>query len=502
MTTISIRNLARLMQAYKIRFTTLDRAFLKEAARAFDVRTGRKRGRATIAMYLGDIKRAMPEVEFYLDEAGRTLVHPSPEILAALINDAIIHEDCHAEGFNERQTRAAVKTLGNLLKPMVWKLIKCQKTGGNISWDECLRCSEAEKHDDCPILPIREFARERDYKENVYHVTELTHPRRSFFNRTIGYAKGWTDDSYVAFLIGRATHRAIQSSFSKRELEIRVARDFGGFMVVGSADIISEGTLYELKTYASLATLIKRGRPEPDHVWQALAYYSLLRASQPWLARTIKTIKIIYLGKTGRGAKQYKEFKFKPKDISDEILSRTTALHEALKSGTPPAEKCPAWLCNYCEYTESCGGIKRGFRKNGGTFKKFLIQHKRGVEQVAEMLRKGGRVVKVNPLAVSDVVIPDPAQKQRPEWDIEDLAANEKIDVKTTTRNVIWCNARQLEKAAELDLIYYFVFVESGEVRRIAAAELYKKRATVKSQTNQFGERGFVFPKDVAEVVG
>lgn len=394
--------------------------------------------------------------------------------------------------------------VGELLKQirtMVWKLIKCPKTDTNISWPECLRCDDKEKHPDCPLLAVREFAREREHLPNVYHVTELTHPRRSYFNRTIGHAKGWDEDTYITFLIGTATHRAVQSGFPRREIEIHVGRDFGELKVTGSVDIISKGILYELKTSAGLGALIERGHAQPDHVWQAQAYYSLLKTTQPWLAEATNTIKIIYFGKTGRGAKQYKEFDIKPEDISDDILARAKILHEALKSGIPPTEKCPSWLCGYCEYTGPCEGIKHGFKKNDSTFKRYLIQHKRGVERVAEMLRTVGHAVEVNPLAVSDVVISDPAQKQRPEWDIEDITAGKRIDVKTTTRNDLWCNENQLKKAAELDLIYYFVLIERDEVRRIEAKKLYQMRTSVRRETNRFSEKGFVFPKDAAEVV-
>lgn len=394
-----------------------------------------------------------------------------------------------------------VRKLLQKISTMGWELIKCPKTDTNISWPECLRCDDKQKYPDCPLLAVREFAREREYQPNVYHVTELPHPRRSYFGRTIGYAKGWDEDSYITFLIGTATHRAVQSGFPRREIEIRVGRDFGEFKVTGSVDIISKGVLYELKTSAGLGALIERGHAQLDHVWQAQAYYSLLRATQPHLAETIKIIKIIYFGKSGRGAKQYKEFKIKPEDISDDILARARILHEALNSGTPPTEKCPSWLCGYCEYTGPCEGIKHGFKKNDSTFKRYLIQHKRGVERVAEILRTAGRTVEINPLAVSDVRIPDPAQKQRPEWDIEDLTAGKKIDVKTTTRRDLWCNAAQLERAAELDLIYYFVLIERDEIRRIEAKKLYQMRTSVRRETNRFGEKGYVFPRDAAEVI-
>lgn len=168
----------RAMKTYKINITTKRSAFLKEVARAFSAMCemkARKNKRIT-AMYFGDLKKAIPDVEIYIDELAHFL---APDVIAYYMTRALIHENCHAEGFNEKQAYAASKEIMKLMKPMVWELVVCPKTGTNINWGECLRCTDSEKHAECPILPIREFAREREYQPNVYHVTELTHPRHS-----------------------------------------------------------------------------------------------------------------------------------------------------------------------------------------------------------------------------------------------------------------------------------------------------------------------------------
>lgn len=362
----ALRRLARFLKPYEIHFTTLERSFLKEAARAFDHKSRRGRGRATCAFYLGDIKRAMPDIEVYIDEIGRALVCPSPEKLSGLITDAIIHENCHGEGLNERQAGAAVRALRKLscgppeckrlmraLKPMVWKRIKCPKHGRDVEWDECLRCADEEKHPKCPDFAIRSRSTSRKYVLGVYHVTELVAPRRSYFERKCEVAKAWGDSpAYMRFFMGKAFHKFYQAAFDKHEVEIHVERSFGDFRVTGSADVVAGGMLRELKTHGDLGRVIKRG-PSPEHIWQARAYHSLLKATQPWL--DVKRIKILYAGLTR--ADTWLDFPVQPKDVTEDIRARAKVLHDALKANEPPTEfPCPEWLCRLCDYAPQCKG--------------------------------------------------------------------------------------------------------------------------------------------------
>lgn len=362
------RRLVRLLKTQEIHFTTLERSFLKEAARAFNDKTKRKRGRATCALYLGDLKSMMPDIEIYIDELGRALVCHTPEKLAELIVGAIIHENSHAEGFNEKQARAAVRALRELprnsldfkqfkkaLKAMTWKLIKCPKHKKNVTWEECLHCKDAEKHPDCPDFAIRSRSTQRRYKQNIYHVTELISPRRSYFERKYDVTKAWTDSpAFMRFFMGKAFHRFYQEAFAPHEVEIHVERDFGDFRITGSADVVARGMLRELKTHGDLGRVTRRG-PSPEHIWQAQAYYSLLNASQPHLARDVKRVKILYAGLTR--ADTWLEFDVPLKDITDDIRTRAKVLHKALTTNEPPTEfPCADWLCRYCDYVSQCKG--------------------------------------------------------------------------------------------------------------------------------------------------
>jgi len=488
----------RALKTYKISITTKRRAFLKEAARAFEERCESKNGKTVMALHLGDIKKMIPDIEIYLDEFARLT---TPDIIARGITEAIVHETCHAEGLNEKQAHAATREIMKMLKPMVWKLIKCPKTNANVGWEECLRCSDAEKHPTCPGYSIRSRSKPREHAPNIYHITELITPRHAYFERKYDVTKAWADSPvWMRFFMGRAFHEFYEKAYAEHEVEIGVARDYGDFKVTGRIDIISDGLLQELKTHGDLGRVKARG-VSPEHVWQAHAYYSLLKVTQPRLANEIKKIRILYAGLTR--ADTWCEFDVKPKDISDDIYARAKDLHEALKAGVAPEDfPCPEWRCRLCDYASQCKGIKIAeYKKEDKTFEKFLEQHVVGVKKVADILRAQGHTVEVQELAKSDKIISDPAQKQQNEFDILDICHKQKIDVKTTARSDIWCNAAQLTKAADLDLIYYFVFIKSGEVRRIKAKKLHAAQKTAKSDVNQFGEEGFIFDKEVAEAV-
>ena len=385
------RRLIRLLKPYEINITTLKRSFLKEAARAFVHRSRVKPGRFIHAFYLGDVKRIMPDVEIYIDEIGRALVYHSPEKIAELISDSIIHEDCHGEGFNEKQARAAVRALRKLsrappankrllraLKPMVWKYIKCPKHKREVTWEECLRCNDDEKHPDCPDFAIRSRSTEREYKMGDYHVTELVTPRQSYFNRKYETAKAWTDSpAYMRFFMGKAFHKFYQAAFAPHEVEIHVGRDFGDFKVTGSADVVAGGLLRELKTHGDLGRVTRWG-PSPEHIWQAQAYYSLLKATQPQLARDVKKIKILYAGLTR--ADTWLQFPVQLEDITEDIKARAKVLHEGLLANKPPTQfPCPEWLCRVRKH--DCFPICKGGKSAPIPLKPLKIYIKENVQR-------------------------------------------------------------------------------------------------------------------------
>lgn len=427
------------------------------------------------------------------------------------------------------------------IRPMTQMLVKCPKTGSNVTWDECLPCKD--KTPECPPLSIRKSSRPREYLPGVYHVTELIHPRRSYFNRVIAFAKGLDPNNYMDFIIGIAIHRFIQRGFKPNEVEIKVSREFpDGFIISGSIDVISDGVLYDFKSTASLYFRIKENAPDPDHVFQTQAYYSLLKHQNPELASQIKRIRIVYLGKKPERMKmdalvrrarsliknptsanhireivseidkiksarltRYKEFDFEPKDITKELVKRGAVMHESFKSFTPPADLCPAWLCGYCDYVRPCAGDFGNYVKDFATFTRLLEQGKRGLEKVAEYLESKGHRVLVDPIAATCQIFLNPRDKPRGRPDIVDVTAGEIIDVKTTSNtDAFWINEKHLEPAVKRGWIFYIILGD-GKMIKIAARSLMDKIKSAKVEKRYFkygSERGFLFKKDVAEVVG
>jgi len=469
---------------------------------------------------LEELKKILSDVEIYAHpDLIERLKKRDEQAIEELVEDTI-HEILHREGLDELDATTATDvllrdirlkdTLGakikKALKWKTWELIKCPKTGKNIGWEECLRCPDDEKHSTCPDWAIRSRSAPRRHEFGVYHVTELVAPRQAYFNRKYAVAKAWTDSpAWMRFFMGKAFHRFYQEAYRRDEIEIKVEHDYGDFKVTGSADVVSGGLLRELKTHGDLGKVGARG-PNLEHVWQAQAYYSLLKATQPWLAREVKKIRVLYAGLTR--ADTWRDFDVEPKDISDDIYARARALHEALKANEPPAQfPCPNWMCKYCDYASQCHGERLAlYRKTNEEFARRLERHAEGVKKVVEMLKAAGHEVEVNPLAVSDEIISDPAHKQHPEFDILDKTTGEKIDVKTTALDHIWLRKEHLEIGRANDFTYYFVFAD-GEIRRAKAIELWETvtagagRYGVREHTNQFGEVGWILPKDAAEAV-
>lgn len=64
----------------------------------------------TTGCYFSNL-RQMPDIEIYIDGVGQAAAWPSTTRVACIFVETLIHEICHHEGFNEEQTRAAVKRI-------------------------------------------------------------------------------------------------------------------------------------------------------------------------------------------------------------------------------------------------------------------------------------------------------------------------------------------------------------------------------------------------------
>jgi hypothetical protein len=269
----------------------------------------------------------------------------------------------------ENEAVNAVNTLLNWRSlEWVWNRIPCPKTGREISFEECLGCMDSVKHEDCPLWVIRKSLAPRAVEPHVYHVTELTNPRKAYYSRLHSVCSDWSG-SALDYVFGKAMHSFIQQGLPAEQREIFVWWNLGDVKIVGSIDAYDyvHRVLYEFKTYATIKFILERNQPEPEHVYQAQAYVKLAQMSNPSI--NPEKIKIVYLAKArlpkvtiieGRkritrdeAEQRYKEFTLDP-DPPEDLADRARMLDEALEKRKPPKMRCSEWMCRECEYRKHC----------------------------------------------------------------------------------------------------------------------------------------------------
>jgi len=314
----------------------------------------------------------IPDIEIYIDKIAKFGAEYLDDIFAfivvTMINHALIHELIHEQGnikneevveaYTQLMIKDEIDKLWKIVNPdaWLWYWISCPKLERNVTWNQCLSCTDMDKHPDCPLLKVRIDAFPRQYEYGKYHVTELPFPRYSYYNRTRKHAMSWTD--YYDLLFGKALGWYIESKFAEHQREVEVTtqlkRGDETITVVGHGDLVDDevGNLYEIKFYYALKHLITRNKPNEEHEFQARAYYTIGLKEKEWMFKNIKHVKMIYYGKTKqRNVPRRKEFVLPLKPVS---LEGAWILHYALKYRKPPEEKCPAWKCRYCPYREPC----------------------------------------------------------------------------------------------------------------------------------------------------
>lgn len=252
----------------------------------------------------------------------------------------------------------------------IWLWIPCPKRGmKNISWKECLNCSDMEKHPDCPLLAIRSDFTPRGYKKGIYHCTETYNPRRAYFNRITDYAQGWIKNfSAIDFFIGKAIHDRIQRKYPREACEVRVWKwyndsEYGDFRGTGSVDVVDSisALLLELKSCMSLKYYLMRGKPSDDHVWQSRVYYEWGVDCKPKIFNPLREARIVYVAKTKYSPKRYKEF-IVPLEFNKGLEENIRLLHIGVMTDTPPPKLCHGvtkptasrFPCSWCSNFDGC----------------------------------------------------------------------------------------------------------------------------------------------------
>jgi len=485
-------------------------------------------------------------------------------LIVPMIADAVVHEWLHHEiDLDERPARFASEQLyaalldktwprlPSAVANMVWSHMVCplkkgkQHPEAHVTFDECLLCMDNEKAPDCPVWELRwQLLGRRPSRLGTYHVTEAVHPRRAYYDRIHDYSQMW--DEVWDYFFGHAVHSHIQETYPRPYREIYVTQDFTRgnekITLLGGIDAYdpAQRVVLEFKTYATL-DFAARDEPESDHVYQAQAYVAMAKTSKPWLV--VDKIRLVYLAKTRshRGIARYREFLIEPKAPED-LEARAWALHDALQGGQPaPAQRCTPWVCRFCPHIGMCAedyqargilehaedlqriiGRPRGpdfgenvlagretkaehYRKSDQQFKRYLEQHKRGVEMILKWLQSLGHEVTAKEDALSTEIRKDPGTKGdwSGDYDLYDKTDDLKIDVKTTNVDQIWQTRSRLEACQGEPLLFYIVFLKSKpvEVRKVWADTLWRNKRHAGRKFNRSREPVYVFRKDLAEKV-
>jgi len=235
--------------------------------------------------------------------------------------------------------------------------------GRVMSHQQVLTLDDLEAPDDWPILSVREdLVRQRPPEPSTYHVTELSMPRYSWFERNVGYTLDF--DEVMDRWLGRVIHQGIQWKYPLREIAVTRPYEVEGEKVtlLGHVDAYDPKTkiLWEFKTYATLKFLLERNQPEPDHIFQVQGYYELMLESLPGIV--IQKLGLWYISKSAPpsppsrslpGLLRSHRFLLEPRFNPDMEL-RLRIFHRSLKDRVPPPKSLdPPWKEQFSPFGEA-----------------------------------------------------------------------------------------------------------------------------------------------------
>ncbi|MEM4270910.1 MAG: Dna2/Cas4 domain-containing protein [Candidatus Pacearchaeota archaeon] len=176
-----------------------------------------------------------------------------------------------------------------------------------------------------------------------FHASEVGDcQRKLYFKRTIPFKPTRViEASLLLFETGNFFHREIQRLFKDEEKEKEIKMSFKNFNIIGKADIVCGGVIYELKAVSTLPSL-----PYPHNEKQVECYMRGLKKETAFL---------VYVKKS---TLETLEFEIKKNDIRwKEILNRCESVAIAVKEkNIPLGEFTPN--CRYCSFYEQCRKLK------------------------------------------------------------------------------------------------------------------------------------------------
>jgi len=194
------------------------------------------------------------------------------------------------------------------------------------------------------LQAIREYRESEQWHEPLrfpfdIHASETGEKclRKLYFKRTVELAFQEQEKTLLLFETGNVFHRYIQSLFPDNQIEKEVKIRFKDFRIIGRADIVLNGTIYELKAVSRMPT-----SPYEPHKCQVEVYMRGLHKE-----RAI----ICYIQKS---TFETLEFEVERDDIRwQEIVLRVRKLVQALKEKRVP-EGTYSPSCRWCPYYNIC----------------------------------------------------------------------------------------------------------------------------------------------------
>lgn len=181
---------------------------------------------------------------------------------------------------------------------------------------------------------------------HVYHVTELIYClAKTYHNRSAGPCEPRLEQAWPIYR-GNVFDDLWTQLFPQNQVSVLI--EDGGLYVVGKADFVHEGIVYDLKTTASLYYIREYAEPKQEHVEQVQTYHELLRRQ----GHRVNGCRLIYLDFGNHPL----QFDVKPDPtVIGRLLDRAHRLDQALTQGNPKGLQNPAdWECGYCEHSSHC----------------------------------------------------------------------------------------------------------------------------------------------------
>ena len=143
------------------------------------------------------------------------------------------------------------------------------------------------------------------------------------------------------------------------------------------------------------------------------------------------------------------------------------------------------------------------YRKPTQTFQKYLEMHRDGVLLVKRYLESLGHTVYLNIDVTDTTVFDDPRLKFQYEddFDLYDKTVDKRIDVKTTTSDMIWINPTRIRYFARYRIYLWWIFWKTLDCVEVDPTVLDLNQEVGRIRVNRYGEKRLVFPPNIGRFI-